>query len=361
MREVLILGNGVSRLDHMKFINNFEGEIWGCNSVYKEVANGMIKRLDAMTGDRVALKEAIRVKEQNNFTYKIWSRGSLTHTLQGTQLIGIEPKYIYDSGTTLVCKALLEKYDKIYLVGFDLGGADLYVKGHETRNKSSWIVRWRKIASEFSLDNIEFLGYNHKEFILSNKPIDTYAKVYLRGHNHLDVDYESTISASNDVLILGNGKSRATLHEFISSWSKELWVCNEAYEETKTKGYSVTRVCSVHNEMICEAYDHKLKYGTDYQLWSRWPVEGLEGKHHRFREQRGWCTGALSVCQAILEDFEKIYLAGFDFGGPDLYKDYDVTGSNFKKQFIEVKRIYPSFKSKVEFMGIKPEFLYRGG
>ena len=40
-----------------------------------------------------------------------------------------------------------------------------------------------------------------------------------------------------------------------------------------------------------------------------------------------------------------------------LLKDYNVTGDNFIKQFIAMKRLYPSFKKKVKFLGYQPNFL----
>ena len=357
-KSVLILGNGVSRLQHMDMIREWTGEIWGCNSIYKDLESGLIPRIDAITGDKVAIEAAVDSKEKNGYTYKVWSRGPRTLGMKGTIDIKLATEYIYDSGTTLVCKALIDAYTNIVLVGFDLGGKDIYVPNHEMRNKSAWIARWRKIAKKFTLNNITFVGTDHKPYLLSNKPIDAYAKIYMQdGKNHLTHDYTTVETVSNEVLILGNGISRAAYDKFISRWKKELWVCNEAYCEATTKGYNITRVGSVHPIMIQEAYDFGVIKELDYTLYCNTPVEGLTGKHQFFTMKRGWSTGALSVCQALLEEFDKIHLLGFDFGGPDLYKENDVEGSNFKKQFMEMKRLLPTFKKKVEFIGGKPDFL----
>ena len=179
----------------------------------------------------------------------------------------------------------------------------------------------------------------------------------MKSGNHLAYDYAAIEVISNDVMILGNGQSRQEYNDVIRNWKKELWVCNGAYVESIEKKYRITRVGSVHPHMICEAYDYKVRHKLNYVLFCNQPVEGLDGKHHKFMEKRGWSSGSLSVCQAILEDFDKIYLLGFDFGGPDIYQDHNVTGDNFKKQFIEMKRLYPSFKKKIIFMGGNSKFL----
>jgi len=192
---------------------------------------------------------------------------------------------------------------------------------------------------------------------LSQKPSDAYAKVYMKSENHLTYDYTAIEVISNDVMILGNGISRQEYNDVIRNWKKELWVCNGAYVESVQNKYGITRVSSVHPHMVCEAYDFKVKHKLNYALFCTIPVEGLSGKHYIFLEKRGWCSGALSVCQAILEDFDRIYLLGFDFGGADIYQDHKVTGDNFKKQFMEMKRLYPSFKKKIIFMGGNSDFL----
>lgn len=357
-KRVLILGNGISRLNYLSFIDGWKAEIWGCNNIFRELDNGMLHHLDMLTGDKKALKDALRFKKEHECTYTVLARSMATFGIPGTERIDIPDKYVYDSGTTLVCRALMKKYHEIYLVGFDLGGPDIYVDGHENRNKSSWIYRWRIISRDFGLDKIIFIGRDHKEFILSDQPTDTYAKLYMSGRDHLTADPLEIPRTSKDVMILGNGKSRLDCENIIHNWQQELWVCNEAYHEAK-KFRHITRVCSVHSNMIREAYDFKVNNKLDYKLLGRYKIPELpEGEYYQFRDKHGWSTGSLAVSQAILEDYQSILLLGFDFGGPDVYKDYDVEGSNFQKQFIELKRMYPQqFKKKVQFVGKAPEFL----
>jgi hypothetical protein len=98
-----------------------------------------------------------------------------------------ETIYQKDTGSTLVAEALTRGYDVI-CVGFDLGGADIYSPGHEKKNKSSWVTRWRLIFTNFDPDRVTFWGYDHKPFILSHRPANEYALKYTRGSAHIPCD-----------------------------------------------------------------------------------------------------------------------------------------------------------------------------
>jgi hypothetical protein len=185
LKELLILGNGKSRLENMKFVKNWKGPIWGCNSIFKEYINKEIPRLDLLMGDYSALEEAVKYQKQLPKHIEILGKNLRSANLPLVKMIDLDRKYINDSGTSLIVLALKRNYEKIYLVGFDLGGADIYVPNHEQRNKSIWIRNWRRIAEEFGLDKIEFIGKDHKSYILSEKPDDFYAKKYMKGENHL--------------------------------------------------------------------------------------------------------------------------------------------------------------------------------
>lgn len=357
-KRVLILGNGVSRLQYMNsFVSKWkDAPIWACNSAYTELESGAIPRLDAITGDKQALKDALVFREKKKLSFIVYARSQTTYWIPGTERIDIPDKYIYDSGTTLVVKALLSGYNEVYLVGFDLGGKDIYVKDHEDRNKASWIFRWRIISQDLGLSKIIFVGRDHKEFIDSSKPIDSYARVYMRGDDHLitDIDTPPKTENANQVLILGNGVSRNGFQDFIRKWSYELWGCNDAYLES-TK-YKITRIGSVHDEKIREAYDFRENNKLSYWLIGRRPMPDIPKDYLQFKKDIGWSTGSLFLCQAVLEGFDKIHVAGFDFGGEDLYTD-PKNGSTFRKQFIETLRLYPTLKSKLVFHGPKPTFI----
>ncbi len=70
---VLILGNGPSRLEHMDFVNNFNGPIWGSNWIFKDLIAGTLKKLDRLNGDYDALEVAEIAKREHGFTYEMFA------------------------------------------------------------------------------------------------------------------------------------------------------------------------------------------------------------------------------------------------------------------------------------------------
>ena len=360
-KRVLILGNGISRLDHMESLVKqwTKAELWVCNNAFKEFVAGELPRLDLLTGDKPALKEAICIKEENKFKFKIVGKNKSAWLLEGVEPIGIPEHLIYESGSSLVCKAIIDGFDEIYLVGFDLGGKDIYVKDHDKRNKAAWVFRWRLLVTELGIDKIIFVGKDHKSFIHSSKPIDSYAKQYMNDKNHLVMNIDSVeddVKKYNSILILGNGTSRLDFDETIKNWKGPLWACNEAYKESIK--YPITRIGSVHQSTICEAFDFRMNENLEYDLIGRFGMVEIKPPelYHEFKENRGWSTGSLLVAEAIRDHYEEICLAGFDFGGDDVYNKV-VTGVNFKKQFIELLRMYPRLKNRIRFLGPKPEFI----
>jgi len=188
IKSVLILGNGVSRLRHKPFVQHWPGEIWGCNNVFKELITKDIPRLNVLTGDHDALKEASAAIDKYKFAYRIFSKRPQNIALPHVEkLDNIPAMYVRDSGSTLTVKALVEGYEKIYLAGFDLGGYDIYVDDLHTQNKTNWIQHWRKIAKSYGLDRIEFIGKDHKKYLLSDEPDNKYWQLYSQGINHLEV------------------------------------------------------------------------------------------------------------------------------------------------------------------------------
>lgn len=353
MKRVLIIGNGTSRLNYKQFIKNWKDEIWACNRAFKELITGELPRLDRLMGDKNALREASDFRRKNKFNFKIYARKQFhaNHISGDKEFITIPEKYIKDSGTTFVVQALVEGYDEIVLVGFDLGGPDIYVANHEKRNKKMWVDRWRQIARDFGLDRIIFIGTDHKKFILSKLPADTYLKKYVNGINHLD----PILKKSDKVLILGNGVSRLKYKKFISEWKDEIWVCNKGYTEFKELP-RIDRMGSAHANLIIKAYICKMKYKLDYTIFSTKLIDGYEDKIFIFTDSKGWATGPLMVQQALIEDYKKIVLAGFDFGGEDIYQNHLLYGGNFVNQF---KIIYKEFSntSAIEFLSNYPKFL----
>lgn len=185
MSKVLILGNGVSRYENpgvKDFVDNWPHEIWGCNRVFYEYLANKIPSLDLLIGDYDALIEA-NYFDLNNC--KIYGKTHKVKQALNYPIIPVAKNFVNDSGTTLVSYAFLKKYDKIYLAGFDLGGKDIFMKNHEKKDKSGWINQWRYLSKKFDFNKLEFVGIDHKQYILSKESNKKYAKIYMTNKNHL--------------------------------------------------------------------------------------------------------------------------------------------------------------------------------
>jgi hypothetical protein len=88
------------------------------------------------------------------------------------------------SGILLAGYALKNGHD-IKVIGFDLGGLDIYSLNNQNVRKYMWIMAWRECFEVYDPDRIEFIGYDHKPYILSNKSLNHYAKAYTEDRPHI--------------------------------------------------------------------------------------------------------------------------------------------------------------------------------
>ena len=167
---VLILGNGLSRLAFHDAIMSFDGPVWGCNRIFLDYG----EKLTGIAGHADVMDEAIKWRDEH---------GQKFERLE----ITCPEVYRKDTGTTLVAEALTRGMDVI-CCGFDLGGLDVYSPGHEKKNKTSWVTRWRLIFRNFDPNRVTFWGYDHKPFLLSSKRANEYFLKYSRGESHIPDD-----------------------------------------------------------------------------------------------------------------------------------------------------------------------------
>lgn len=163
-----------------KDIRLFSGERWACNYAYTDY--GLI--LNRISGHSEIFPAMAEWREKNNAHFKIMGGESPFKEYVDIPYT-CDEKYHKDTGTTLLAQALHEGYD-VYCVGYDLGGHDVYSPGLKDQNKASWVKRWRIILRDFGHERVHFLGYDHKQFLLSNKPDNYYAKQYQKKKPHID-------------------------------------------------------------------------------------------------------------------------------------------------------------------------------
>lgn len=284
---------------------------------------------------------------------KVYGKSEKSLDLKGVKYPKGPKNKLSDSGTAFVIHAIEEGYDEIYLIGFDLGGKDIYQHKHHLRNKKSWVKNWRYILEKYGLDKVHFIGYDHKKILLSKLPDDYYAKQYMRGKDHLEnyyteiadnysEEYKNKASKqynnkkSNRVLILGNGKSRNStdVKRFIKNWTGELWGCNKIYTEY-TMLPKLDRVGTVYNNILNDIRNEKEKKNVKYEIYT--DIEDGEQDVKLFQNLSiSNLTSTKLIEQAIYEEYEEIYLAGFDFGGINCYNRKT---TNHRKMIREMKDI----------------------
>lgn len=187
MKDVLILGNGISRLAYHDFIMAWPGEVWGCNRVFKEYG----RILSRFAGHNYAMVEAREHRRHHRHEYEIWG-GHLGKAEPTDKVFTCAQKYRNDTGTTLVAQALTEGYS-VKVCGFDIGGPDVLNPDHQKQKKWKWVDRWRDILRDFGPDRIEFIGHDHLPFLLSRRPATEYSRSYIAGKPHIaDPEYLQT-------------------------------------------------------------------------------------------------------------------------------------------------------------------------
>jgi len=180
-KKVLILGNGISRLLHKGFINDWTGELWGCNRIYTEYGN----KLTRVTGHYEECLLALEAKKTNNFNYVVMY-GKKTIVPEMIPF-SFDKHFQGNSGINLVAQALYEGYEQIYLCGFDIGGPDVHSPDHHLINKQNWVLKWRKLLehSPEDWDRLIFVGYDHKPYLRSNESPRVYFDNYSQEQPHI--------------------------------------------------------------------------------------------------------------------------------------------------------------------------------
>ena len=182
MKRVLILGNGISRVHYHNFISAWENEIWVCNRAYQEWSKW--HNITRVSGHRECLEMALEYRVTHSADYDIYTYDGRTKNKLFKEM-AVPKKEINNTGINWVIQAFMEKYEKIVLVGFDIGGHDIYVKNHWKFFRSNWIIAWRKLLKKYDHKKIMFIGYDHKPYLLGTEGASKYAKLYTKGQNHL--------------------------------------------------------------------------------------------------------------------------------------------------------------------------------
>jgi hypothetical protein len=197
MTNVLILGNGISRLAHEKEIFSWQGEVWGANAIYREVSKegryGQI--LNRLSGHRNVLEAAREFREEKGYSYELWA-GHHGRLMEGAKPFTVEREFLRDTGTSLVAQALHEGHS-VTVCGYDLGGPDIHSPGLWSQNKRNWVSRWVDIFRKWGESPVNWIGHDHSEYVLSvlrgKSDSGAYARNYIRRRPHIPGDVYNKI------------------------------------------------------------------------------------------------------------------------------------------------------------------------
>lgn len=179
MADVLVLGNGISRLLHEDFIRSWTGEFWACNYAYLEWGH----KLTLLAGHTNVLEEAMEYRDQHDLNYTIF--GALFGRKLAERPATCPGEFQKNSGTTLLAQAHEDGFDTIRLCGFDCGGPDILSPGLELQRKQSWVRRLRELIGHYGTERIRFVGFDHLPFLLGKGREDQYMKRYTRRVPHI--------------------------------------------------------------------------------------------------------------------------------------------------------------------------------
>jgi hypothetical protein len=211
---VLILGNGVSRRAHHQLIESWSGEVWGANRVFLEYGH----RLTRLAGHRECLEESKAHSAQHGHKYEIWG-GNSGSPVEGARRFTVSPKWLRDTGTSLVAQALHERR-RVVVCGFDLGGPDVHSPGLWRSDKRNWVRRWVEIFRTWGPDCVEWIGHDHGAHIravLAGRVSERhYARSYLRMRPHIpgneyEQEYVRYMAEQNEPITTGG---RAGFRDF---------------------------------------------------------------------------------------------------------------------------------------------------
>lgn len=168
MKEVAILGNGISRFNFKKEISEFK-EVWVCNKAVYEIAEiPNIKRVYSVHLDLLKFISREPFIKENNII--------LVGPEETKFCISFKEKIGWSSGNLAILDALLEGYNKIHLFGFDFGGRDLYqdhvLIGNNFKKQYEQILKREDLDAENKL-----ILYQSDKKVVLPKPVKEKSKI----------------------------------------------------------------------------------------------------------------------------------------------------------------------------------------
>jgi lipopolysaccharide biosynthesis glycosyltransferase len=366
-KKVLILGNGISRLQFDSYVKSFDGEIWVCNQAYKEYKK--FGRISAVfTVHKEVALSAFKFRQERGLRYKVYC-SQVLKGYEGT----ISTLYRYrgwSSGSEAIHQALIDGYDKIELMGFDFGGSDVYQK-HSVYG-GNFRKQFLKILDEFGSDNLEIIGCKSKEFsdMLSKKTKarlnikDKPPSTFIKKVEVLD-EYKKILSKIDkaSVCIVGNSPTLLErkmggvidhfstvirLNDFITNGfeehvgSKTTFWCTGAGTNTLIKNRFIPQM-PIENKPVVILPESRFKNSLDFVKSSVQKNLGIPSSSLDIISEKEIkiltnkiklkqpTTGLLAIAYWRFIKNKKVYIIGFDFFKKHKNHYYDETNIKVTK------------------------------
>lgn len=151
MTTAFVLGNGRSRAKIDLNVLKTHGPVYACNAIYREFEPDVLIATDAPISEEIQ-------KSGYAKTHKFYTR----RPIEGLGAIRLQKKYMgFSSGPNAVAQASLDGYERIYLLGFDLGSTNgqfnnvyadtqFYKKSTDQPTYAgNWVNQLRDITKDF--------------------------------------------------------------------------------------------------------------------------------------------------------------------------------------------------------------------
>lgn len=194
MKKVLILGNGSTRLNHRKYISEWEEDIWVCNKAYQEYYKlPRMDRVGSVHGEMILDAYNFRIK--NNLEYELITTYKVQKRIPDKVDKVFYEKRGWSTGNLMIVQALKEEYDLIALVGFDFGGKDIYQP--QKLPGDNFRKQFNQIQKEWDTSNIYFHG-------ASDELIRQFEQTIIPKKTDLTLNSIKSVPFEDDILVVGN-------------------------------------------------------------------------------------------------------------------------------------------------------------
>ena len=162
MTEVLVLGNGGSRLQYDGLIRSWQGEIWGCNRVYTDYGHQLAR---IATDSILMLQEIHRYRDETGADFETWAWGKVADA--GSDRRFTSPGTLRANSGAMLAMQAIEEGHSVALCGFDMGGPDIYLG--DLGSKPGWLQKWRAIVRHYGPDRFRFIGFDHMPGLMTEQ------------------------------------------------------------------------------------------------------------------------------------------------------------------------------------------------